>query len=911
MNKIFIILFLFVTVSFSQNRNMNEILQNTIYNEASEEIKSRKAFSREWVFFEERAYPNNFIPDGAYLNSFLEKQQMKENSLNRRDDIVWTSLGPTPGFYFSYGNISSRIVTAAYHPTNTDILYVGPANGGVWRTTNGGENWTPLSDNEPSLSMGALAIDPLNPNIIYAGTGEATYSGASYYGAGLLKTTDAGETWTNIRTGLPNSTYFSRLHIRPNKNDELIAALGNSGLYRSTNFGESWFQVLSGRCDDVMYTPTGDTVFVIGSGTGIRRSIDGGVTFQTFSSGITLGTRNHFDLCLSNPAFMVAVTHSSSSVTVYRSTNYGINWTSTASGLQGSQAWYDLYIKIHPKNPNYVFLGTIDCYRSTDGGINFTNITNGYSGGSVHVDHHNLFFHPTDDNTIISLNDGGIWRSTNLGNTFQNLNAGLTLTQFYRIASSPFNPSRILGGTQDNGTQQTFSAINWAAAFGGDGGEVCFNPFDQNFIIGETQNGGLRRTTNGGSTWVTATTGITTSEAVAWVAPIIHHPTISGTFYVARQRVYKSINNGGNWTAISGNVNGTSAIREMAISFTNPDLLYATSSSRVYRSLDGGVNWELKSTGLPNKTASSIYVHPENQDIAFVTFLGFGGSKVYKTTNKGESWISINGNLPDTPTSDILIYPFNPDHVYFLATDIGVFLTEDGGTTWTDIDNGLPNTVIKHLDYSLLTNTLRAGTHGRGVYEAYIGINVPVELTSFNLFENGNNIILNWSTATEKNNKGFEIERKIGDNDWTTIGFIPGNGTVSSTVNYSFSDEAQFISYNGFIYYRLKQIDFDGTFTYSQQLAHQIIVSSYLLTQNYPNPFNPNTQISFSLPNKEFVNLSVYNLLGEKVSELLNGEMGPGNFTIPFDAYNLPTGVYFYKITTQSFTSTKKMVLSK
>ncbi len=171
------------------------------------------------------------------------------------------------------------------------------------------------------------------------------------------------------------------------------------------------------------------------------------------------------------------------------------------------------------------------------------------AGGNVHVDQHYLFFHPSQENTFIVCNDGGIWRTANNGDSFINLNQNLTLTQFYRISASPFSPSRILGGTQDNGTQQTYSTLNWAAAYGGDGGEVCFNPFNSDYIIGETQNGGLFRTTNGGSNWSSSTSGINMSENVTWIAPIIAHPTVSGTFYVARQKVYRSTDNGGNWAA--------------------------------------------------------------------------------------------------------------------------------------------------------------------------------------------------------------------------------------------------------------------------------------------------------------------------------------------------------------------------
>lgn len=907
MNKFFTVLLLLILTNGllnSQIRYTDQLRPNSIFTEAPDDVKNTKPFMRQWWFYEQRSYPYDFVPEDAYENAQLQRDQLRSNTENLNiPNFTWVSLGPTPGAYFGYGNISSRIVTGAYDPVNPNIIYIGPANGGVWKSTDNGITWTPLTDNQISMSMGAIAIDPTNPNIVYAGTGEATYSAVSYYGRGLLKSTDGGATWTNYTSGLPSSTYFSRLKIRPNNPNHLLAALGNNGLYRSTNGGVNWSQILSGRVDDVVFSPTGDTAFAVGSGIGIRRSINGGQTFATFGSDLPSGTRTHFDISLTNPNIMFAAVYASSQVNIYKSTNYGVNWisvtpTTNFQNLAG-QAWYDLYCFINPKNPNKVYVGTIDIFRSTDGAT-FTNITNGYSGGYVHVDQHYIFFHPTDENTFIVCNDGGIWRTTNNGSTFTNLNQNLTLTQFYRIAASPFNPGRILGGTQDNGTQQTFSTLNWSAAYGGDGGEVCFNPFDSNFILGETQNGGIFRTTNGGSSWSQAQTGLNMSENVAWVAPIIAHPSISGTFYTARTSVYKSTNNGGNWTAISSPVNSTNAVREMAISKSNPNILFASTGSQIFKSIDGGVNWINVTTGLPNRTITSINVHPSDENIVLLTFSGFGTDKVYKSTNGGTSWFTIDGPLPDAPVNDLFIYTKDQTipNTYFVATDIGVFVTIDNGTNWTEITDGLPNTVIMHLDYSDSTKMLRAGTHGRGVYEAYIDFTIPVELTSFEALVENQKVNLFWSTATETNNSHFEVERKFKNNDWEKIGEVGGAGTTTIPQSYSFTDDFSFKTYEGKILYRLKQIDFDGTYEYSKIVSVDVnfIPEKFAVSQNYPNPFNPNTKISYSIPsdNSNHVIIKVYDLLGKEVSTLVNEIKNAGNYQVEFNASDFPSGIYFY-----------------
>jgi len=880
----------------------------SVFTDAPNEIKSRKAFMREWWFYEQRAFPENNIPVDAYKNSLLQRDDLRQyneqlSSVDNSFNIPtfnWVSLGPTPGAYFSYGNISSRIVSGAFDPTNANVIYISPANGGVWKSTDAGITWMPLTDQQASLSMGAIEIDPTNTNIVYAGTGEATYSGASYYGRGLLKSTDGGSSWTNITSGLPTSTYFSRLKIRPNNNTQLLAALGNSGLYRSTNSGTSWTLILSGRIDDVVFTPSGDTVFAVGGSSGLRRSIDGGAIFSTFGTGLATGTRTHFDLCLSNPAFMYAAVYSST-VNLYKSTNNGANWTqlTTTSGFQsqGGQAWYDLYLRVNPKNPDKVYVGTIDVYRTTDG-TNFTNITNGYSGGSVHVDQHFLFFHPTNENTFFVCNDGGIWKTTNNGDAFTNYNQNLTLTQFYRITASPFLPSRILGGTQDNGTQQTYSSLNWAAAFGGDGGEVCFNPFDSNFILGETQNGGLARTIDGGTNWLDGTNGISESESVAWVAPIIAHPTTSGTFYVARQKVYRSIDNGANWTAISANVNGTSPVREMAISKSNPSIMFATSSSLVFKSTDAGLTWTNVTSGLPSKTITSVSVYPTDANLVFLTFSGFGTNKVYKSTNGGTTWISIHGNLPDSPVNDLFVYTGNLGfpNTFFVATDIGVFVTENDGTNWVEISTDMPNTVVMHLDYSPSNQMLRAGTHGRGVYEAFVDFSIPVELVSFNANQTDKKVLLNWQTATETNNSHFEVERKFKNQEWVKLGVISGSGTITEYKDYFYEDDFSSLPYNGVVLYRLKQVDFNGTFEYSNVIATdvQFIPTEISISQNYPNPFNPTTTIKYWLNVEANARIKIYNSLGQEIEELLNSIQNSGNYSVIWNAENYASGIYFY-----------------
>jgi photosystem II stability/assembly factor-like uncharacterized protein len=255
------------------------------------------------------------------------------------------------------------------------------------------------------------------------------------------------------------------------------------------------------------------------------------------------------------------------------------------------------------------------------------------------------------------------------------------------------------------------------AAFGGDGGDVCFHERDNAKILGETQNNGVQRSLDGGNSWSSATTGL--SGSAVWVAPLLSHPDSDDIFYTARTSVFKTTNAGDLWFSISSGTSGT--IREMDISRSDPKVMYATSAGVVFRSTNGGTTFSNVSTGLPTRTITSIHVHPDSADVAVVCFSGFGAGKVYKTTNGGTSWVNISGNLPDTPINDVLIYhPGVATSTYIAATDVGVFITNDFGATWTEMADGLPNTVAMHLDYNLSGNKIRVGTHGRGVYETSI-----------------------------------------------------------------------------------------------------------------------------------------------------------------------------------------------
>lgn len=707
MRKIFVIL-LFLLSSQVWAQEMRNI-----YDEAPAKISKRLSFQREKWFYEQRIFPTGKFPMNAYENAFNMKRHLQSSKGFYSGNGNWINLGPTPGVNFYYSNVSSRVATVKFNPVNPEIIYLGAANGGVWKSTNGGYNWVAKSDFEVSLSSGALAIDNVNPDIIYYGTGEATYFTYSYYGRGLLKSTDGGETWINYKAGLPDMTYFSRIVIKPGESNILFAALGNAGLYKSSDAGQTWAQVLTGRCDDIIFSPNGERAYCIGSGTNFRISSDGGLTFNV-NSIMTMGSRNHIALCKSVPNILYASLYSGTSVNVYKSIDSGITFNLLQNNFTGTnQGWYDFYIHVNPFDPDNAYVGLVDLWRTTNGST-FTKITNS-SSGPVHVDQHNMDFSPTEPDKIIISNDGGVWLSTNRGTNWVNLNSTLTLTQFYRITSEPMNASHLIGGTQDNGVQQTSGSPVWnVLIFGGDGGDAAFDSRNMNYILTENQFNHLWRTTNGGLNWSNDTNGL--NGSAAWIAPIVAHPDSSGVFFTARQKVFKTYDYGRNWSAISSGTSGI--INELAVSSSNPNTLFASVNNLIYVSVNGGKTFSNVSGNLPSRVITSISVHPDSSKVAVITMSGFGGGHIYKTTDLGNTWINISGDLPDVPVNcGLIYYPGFSTGIILAATDVGVYITNNYGKGWSELATGLPNTVAMHLDYNLLQNKIRVATHGRGIWE--------------------------------------------------------------------------------------------------------------------------------------------------------------------------------------------------
>ncbi len=550
-----------------------------------------------------------------------------------------------------------------------------------------------------------------------------------------------------------------------------------------------------------------------------------------------------------------------------------------------------------------ILLITISLKAQEDGLLVWTTTTT--SVGPVYA----MAIDPSNSDIMYTgSSTSGVYKTTDAGVTWNPVNTGLLDIAVLSLAISPSNPQVLYAGT------------NYGA------------------------NDGVYKSTDGGGSWTRMVTGI--QETQRGIQAIVVDPTNPNVVYIAvfdgvtdsPVGLYKTTDGGNNWNA---SVNGIGAIKNflsLAINPADPNIVYAGSSfsiatstgpSTIYKSTDAGANWVESNNGLPTDPTDinpvrtmSISNDDPNILIAglFVNSADLLGG-LYVTTDGGASWVRKWDGAPQvvgTLLRSSAIKPGTPQEFYVgldiaTLTDIGVWGTTDGGDTWASFNGGtMLNTYnIRALIFKGTTQpTLYAGagTSGTGVFE-YTFEPIPVEFTSFTANVSENSVTLNWSTATETNNSGFSVERKGSDGNWQTMGFINGSGNSTVINHYSFTD--QNVTYGKYTY-RLKQIDYNGSSTYSSEVNVEVLpINTFTLSQNYPNPFNPSTIIKYSIPSDQFVTLKIYDVLGREAETLVNEAQVRGEYTISFNASRLSSGIYYYSITAGSYRETRKMILVK
>lgn len=970
--------------------------------------------------FHESAVELDYNPRVKAIQEMDRQIQENSNRLNKSGWATtgtgWVNLGPDPipngQTTSTITPVNGRTISIAVDPNNPDLVYVGTAQGGVYRTTDAGTTWTPIFDNATSLAIGALALAPSDPTILYVGTGEPNLSCDSYFGVGLYRIDNASTTAIltgpinpSVTTGIGGTTAFTgrsiaKIIVHPTDPATIfvcttsgIGGIGCSGysstvpplairgLYRSTNatspLGSITFQKLTvtsagsvapdvsgNRSITDMVIEPGNPASLICWVLGTTAANDGGIYRSTNALDPTPTFTNVFATTVSNVrgelsinkialvVTVIAATGEFSTGGLRKSTDGGATWSAKLTGgggYCGGQCFYDIAVKLHPTNSNIILLGgsagTGLYQRSTDGGTSFTA-----SAVGLHADVHTIEMAPSDLNRVYLGCDGGIFKSADNGVTWTSINtAGFSAMQYQSIAVHPTDPNFTIGGTQDNGTQYLNPSSAWWRIDYGDGG---FARIDQNAAdnvnvtmyhtyFNQTNNligfGRVLSTTcategqwafkgrYGGAVDPTpycdgsdTFNGILLTDQVLFYAPMELGPGNPNTIYFGTSKLYRSANKGDVMPAVSQDM-GT-PISAIGISPQNDNVrIVGLNSGRVYRTMTGtNPLIDVTSGSFPANYVARTVIDPANTDIAYVTFAGFGvtaGQHIWKTTNLSgtpPTWTAAGSGIPDVPVNAFVIDPANSQYLY-AGTDIGVYNSTDGGATWLPFSTGLPRVAVFDMAFQNANRFLRIATHGKGIWNN-TDAPLPVELVSFkaNTTKDGK-VLLDWITATEVRNYGFDIERAVVNSDeiykWQKIGFIEGSGNSNSSKNYNFIDN-NLIGGTKFVY-RLKQIDTDGRYQYSLNQEVTITVNTYGLSQNYPNPFNPTTSIRFSIPKDEFVNITLYNSLGEKTADILRTEKLAGNHEVVFNASGLANGVYYYTMKAGNYVETKKMILLK
>jgi photosystem II stability/assembly factor-like uncharacterized protein len=688
-------------------------------------------------------------------NPFLLRQEAIRKVKEMRALYRTTVFGPLvtrpwqPVFSASanfYGVQSAgATVGMAIDPTSPDTVYTASAGGGIWKTTDAGTSWTPLTDQQPFTQDGSLAMDPNNPSALYLG-------GGGEYAGGILKSSDAGATW-NLITGpfvgpfdanayFGGSDWIRSIAVQPSNSSVILA--GTSGghswaLYRTADGGSTWTTVINNNAaiadihfdtndSNIVYAAVCGGYAGVAVNEGIYKSTDGGITWSLLSGGLPSPSQlSNADCRLgmspSNPSFLAAIFRGAGGQppAVFTSANAGNTWAQVASPPDFP---HGAGIFFSPTNPGVIFVGAADFYRSTDGGATWQSILNG-----IHVDQ-GAFAWVGNTNQLYTGNDGGVFftpDATAAVVDWTNLNNGLATLRLYPgMSLHPSDANIVLAGTQDEGTILSNESLDWNTVTCGDSAFTGIDPGDPSNMYANCYYASIQKSTNGGASFGLAMNGINTGDAMEFFPPLVIDPSDGSRLYFGTNRVYQTTDGAQAWTPISPQFN---VLSRLAVSPKDSNVVYAAENQKVWtttNALSGtSAIWTGSNSGLPPRDIVGLLASPSNSQTAYAAVSGFSGfldnlGHVFKTIDGGQTWKDISGNLPNIPADDIAADPRRPNTLY-LATDVGVFLTRNGGATWVPLGSRLPNIVVTSIRLFEPSRTLRVSTFGRGVWELKLG----------------------------------------------------------------------------------------------------------------------------------------------------------------------------------------------
>lgn len=734
--------------------------------------RQRKFWNRDLYWMEGHTDANGNVADANKLTYEYLKQETTVASLTSYGN--WQPIGP-----FSLDAGIGRVNRIAFHPTNANIIYAGTPQAGLWKTTNGGNSWTCISNFLPSLGISGIVIDKVNPNIIYVLTGDgdaATGGFTDRYGyirfsQGVFKTTNGGDTWNKMTEfpGLEGLQYVTFNLAVSSQNNNLLLAATNGGLFRSNNGGNTWTHcniVTPSASDD--FSKVWDVVFKPGSsdvayctvavsgGSQFFRSTDGGLTFTTNNtvsySPATFNTsaqrikiavspnNSNYVYLLAGPGNVISQTFKG----VWRSTNSGASFTRRASspdilGYQDiindfdDQNTYDLALAANPADANMIITGGLVAWRSEDGGTTYNEIVDYFEDADnsnyIHSDIHDLQYNPLDGK-LWAATDGGVASSTDNGDNWTR-HFTMNISAFYHY--KPSNQDNLRwGGTQDNGTMLQISGNSYYKFDGGDGYDVMTdkapagNNNDDYWVINKT-------------IWTDGIGDIEITPPLSdnFFPNLDMCPNDEDIIYAGYNKFWISPNRGDDWIDVPVTHGGSAASYAagnwcVATCPSDPSRVYCAGDNGdedrgFFRIIDANTTNPQADYHVPEIAGSSnkitdITVNENNANIVWLTLGGFDErKKVFRSTNGGQTWSNQSSNLPNLPVNCILL---DGNSVY-IGTDIGVYYKNFGtDTSWTPFYNGLPRVPVSQMHKVFLPSTnqfyIEASTFGRGLWRSEI-----------------------------------------------------------------------------------------------------------------------------------------------------------------------------------------------
>ena len=749
-------------------------------------LKGWKAFKR-WeqetqMHTDAKGEPN--VPT-EYLQALTDAAERRKNRNSGKSALMtgnWYPVGPytVPNnltYYMENG--MGRVNCVGFHPTDTNIYYVGVAQGGLWKTTDGGQSYIPLTDNLPITRISSITLDPQNPEILYISVCDFEYIGFglfweigrkrhTHYGIGVYKSTDGGMSWSptglSFQQAQGDGSLIREVLVHPLNSNELLAC-GVSGMFRSTDAGSSWTLVHDSLFWDMIpdlanpgtvYAATGWVAATNTGSAGIYKSTDFGLTWSALNVNIPpRGSVQRIKLAQapSNPSriYAVMVDDVRGLYAVYRSNNAGSTWTLRYDDLNilhyydgsgtGGQGTYDLGVAVHPNDADKLYVGGVNLWASEDGADTFQPAgfwTTSY-GPSIHADVHAIQVQPQSGRIFLSC-DGGLyttgtivpddWNNLNNGGTFQtvwdNRSNGMNVTSFYRISSSKSSTGELLAGAQDNASFY-YDGTAWHTINGGDGMDNIMDTTSAGRMIASSQYGYFSRTDDGGIS-MTGINPNVNGENGEWTTPIIADRNNFAVLYAGFENVTKSNDGGDTWSALSNfpappNPYG-SELSALASGSSNPNVLVAARRVRyehnnpgaVFRTANGGQSWTDITAGLPDSLFyTAAEIDPDNAAICYITMAGFSSGQKVYKT--------INGGQSWTNVSyNLPNIPVNAVKVLpgsgdvIIGCDVGVYVLESGSTVWQDRSAGLPNVIVSDIEFNPALNTMYVSTFGRGIW---------------------------------------------------------------------------------------------------------------------------------------------------------------------------------------------------